>query len=85
MKADKIEKYYTEWLNGLSYIEIAKTTKTAKSYAYKVLIRRLNFDKKKEIYRRFNPKITSIKDAPKFWNPEDEIRIPPCVGHEFEG
>ena len=74
MKKDRILKYYSEWLNGFSFKDIARITETHKSYVYKVLFAKMMRDKEMEIQRIANLKKAPIKDAPKFWNPEDEIR-----------
>ena len=80
-KSDKIRSYFDKYESGeMSLIEVAVCSKTNQKYAEKILYTerlRIEVEKKDALPKE------EILDAPKFWNPEDEIKTPPCVGHEF--
>lgn len=72
-KSDKIRSYFDKYQSGeMSLIEVAVCSKTNQKYAEKILYTerlRIAVEKKDALPKE------EILDAPKFWNPEDEIKI----------
>lgn len=79
---DKVLKYYDKYLSGeVSLMEVAVSAKTNRHYASQIIglhTMQLNVDKK---YTK-NP--YDFTDAPKKYNPEDEIKHIEVIYHPKE-
>lgn len=79
IKRDKILEHYNEWASHRTTVyDIALECNSSSKYVNSVM------NDYREDLENSIIKLSQGEDAPKFWNPEDEIRTPPCVGHEFE-
>lgn len=69
-KADKIRSYFDKHVAGkMSIIEVSALSGTKIGYTRNVLSKERILRDVKEDETKFEP----VLDAPKFWNPEDEL------------
>lgn len=69
-KADKIRSYFDKYESGkMSIIEVSALSGAKISYTRSVLSRERGLRQVKKDETKSEP----ILDAPKFWNPEDEL------------